>query len=211
MFSRKSRVRRSMATRSLAYSMELEAAHLSKDLLKPYWTLCSVNAVVTNLLARKRSAFSMQEEPSSPALSPSSKFGSSGADSNRLGSGRSTTTTTETTAEGRCKLAWCTTFFALTTVFTATVSTLAVATWATTSASTSLTTFITTHHTARRSVAALLLDVGSGNDLSGQVQPFTQVVETLRGESVIVILPGELSLEVAAGGQGLASLDDLDM
>jgi hypothetical protein len=38
-------------------------------------------------------------------------------------------------------------------------------------------------------MAALLLDVGGRDDLSGQVQPFAQVVETLGGESVVVVLP----------------------
>lgn len=33
---------------------------------------------------------------------------------------------------------------------------------------------------------ALLLDVGSGNDLGGQVEPLAQVVETLGGEGVVV-------------------------
>ena len=56
---------------------------------------------------------------------------------------------------------------------------------------------------------ALLLDVGLGNDLGREVEPLAEVVKTLRGEGVVVPLPGELGLEVAAGGQGLASLDDL--
>ena len=38
----------------------------------------------------------------------------------------------------------------------------------------------TTKHTTRRSVGALLLDVGSRNNLGRKVQPFTQVVETLK-------------------------------
>ena len=59
-------------------------------------------------------------------------------------------------------------------------------------------------------MAALLLDVRGRNDLSGQVQPFAQVVETLGSKSIVVVLPGELCLEVAARGEGLASLDDLE-
>lgn len=55
---------------------------------------------------------------------------------------------------------------------------------------------------------ALLLDVSGRNDLSGEVKPFAEVVETLGGQGVVVVLPGELGLDVAAGGQGLASLDD---
>lgn len=56
---------------------------------------------------------------------------------------------------------------------------------------------------------ALLLDVGLRNDLGGEVEPLAEVVKTLGGEGVVVPLPGELGLEVAAGSQGLASLDDL--
>lgn len=58
-------------------------------------------------------------------------------------------------------------------------------------------------------MGALLLDVGSGDNLSRDVQPLAEVVEALGGEGVVVVLPGELGLEVAAGSQGLASLDDL--
>jgi hypothetical protein len=55
---------------------------------------------------------------------------------------------------------------------------------------------------------SLLLDVGCWNNLSGEVEPFAEVVETLWGESVVVVLPRELSLDVSTGGQRLASLDD---
>lgn len=55
---------------------------------------------------------------------------------------------------------------------------------------------------------SLLLDVCSGNDLGGEVEPLSEVVETLGGEGVVVVLPGELGLDVAAGVQGLESLDD---
>lgn len=54
-----------------------------------------------------------------------------------------------------------------------------------------------------------LLDVRCGDDFSGEVQPLTEVLETLGGEGVVVVLPGELSLEVVAGGERLASFDDL--
>lgn len=33
---------------------------------------------------------------------------------------------------------------------------------------------------------ALLLDVGLGNDLGGEVEPLAEVVEALRGEGVVV-------------------------
>lgn len=68
---------------------------------------------------------------------------------------------------------------------------------------------LVTHHATRRSVRALLLDVGGRDDLSREVEPLAEVVETLGGEGVVVVLPGELGLEVAPGGQGLAGLDDL--
>lgn len=55
----------------------------------------------------------------------------------------------------------------------------------------------------------LLLDVGSGYNLSGQMEPFAEVVETLGGEGVVVVLPGEAGLKVAARGERLAGLDHL--
>jgi len=94
-------------------------------------------------------------------------------------------------------------------ILTTAVATLAVTTGATTSTTTAL-AGVTTKHAARGSVRALLLDVGLGNDLGGKVQPLAEVVKTLGGEGVVVPLPGELGLEVAAGSQGLASLDDLE-
>lgn len=36
---------------------------------------------------------------------------------------------------------------------------------------------------------ALLLDVCSGHDLGGQVEPFAEVVETFGGQGVVVPLP----------------------
>lgn len=55
---------------------------------------------------------------------------------------------------------------------------------------------------------SLLLDVCSRNNLGGEVEPFTEVIETLGGEGVVIVLPGELGLDVAAGVQGLEGLDD---
>jgi len=60
-------------------------------------------------------------------------------------------------------------------------------------------------------MAALLFDVSGGDDLSWQVKPFAQVVEALGGECVVIVLPGELGLEVAAGSEGLACLDDKEV
>ena len=55
----------------------------------------------------------------------------------------------------------------------------------------------------------MLLNVRSGDNLSGKVEPFTEVVETLRSESVVVVLPRELSLDIAAGGERLAGFDNI--
>lgn len=60
-------------------------------------------------------------------------------------------------------------------------------------------------------MGSLLLDVGSRDNLSGEMEPFAEVIETLWGESVVVVLPAELSLDVSAGGEGLASLDDVEV
>jgi hypothetical protein len=59
-------------------------------------------------------------------------------------------------------------------------------------------------------VRALLLDVGCWDDLGGEMKPLSEVVKAFRREGVVVPLPGELGLEVAAGGQGLARFDDLN-
>jgi len=66
-------------------------------------------------------------------------------------------------------------------------------------------------HAAGWDVRPLLLDVGSRNDLSGQMKPLPEVVETSWGQGVVVILPGELSLDIAAGLEGLESLDDVEV
>lgn len=58
-------------------------------------------------------------------------------------------------------------------------------------------------------MAALLLDVGSRHDLGGQVKPFAEIVETFGGQGVVVVLPGELGLDIAARSEGLERLDDL--
>lgn len=55
---------------------------------------------------------------------------------------------------------------------------------------------------------SLLLNVGSGNDLSGEVKPFAEVVETLGGQGVVVVLPRELGLDIAARVERLQSLDN---
>lgn len=50
--------------------------------------------------------------------------------------------------------------------------------------------------------------MGSRNDLGRQVKPFPEVIETLGGQGVVIILPRKLSLYIAAGSEGLSSLDD---
>lgn len=84
---------------------------------------------------------------------------------------------------------------------TATVA-LAVATAAAATAGTPL--GVAAEHAAGRSVRALLLDVRLGHDLGGEVEPLAEVVEALGGEGVVVPLPGEAGLQVAAGGERLA-------
>lgn len=41
--------------------------------------------------------------------------------------------------------------------------------------------------------------------------PFTEVLNALRGENVVVPLPRELSLHVALGGKALQGLDNLEV
>ena len=58
-------------------------------------------------------------------------------------------------------------------------------------------------------MGTLLLDMCRGDDFGRQVKPFAEIVKTFGGESVVIVLPGELGLEVAAGGQRLTGFDDL--
>lgn len=93
------------------------------------------------------------------------------------------------------------------------VSTLTVTTVAATTTATKWPplTLALAEHATRGSVGALLLDVRRGNNLGGEVQPLAEVVETLGGQGVVVVLPGELGLDIAAGGERLASLDDKEV
>jgi hypothetical protein len=113
-----------------------------------------------------------------------------------------TTATAEATAEAGSELARGTTLLGL--LLTATVATLTGSTGATLA-------LLTTHHAARGGVRTLLLDVGSGNNLGGKVEPLAEVVKTLGGEGVVVVLPRELGLDKAAGVQGLAGLDHVEV
>lgn len=86
----------------------------------------------------------------------------------------------------RVELAGGTTLLATLTSITTSVATLAVTTALTTATAEGAATLLLTEHATRGSVRALLLDVGSRNDLGGQVEPLAQVVETLGGEGVVV-------------------------
>ena len=57
----------------------------------------------------------------------------------------------------------------------------------------------------------MLLDVSRGDNLSGHVEPFAEVVETFRSESIVVILPRELGLDIATGSKRLARLDNVEI
>ena len=60
-------------------------------------------------------------------------------------------------------------------------------------------------------MGTLLLDVGSWDNLGWEMEPLAQVVETLWGEGVVVVLPRELGLDVTTGGERLAGLDDVQV
>lgn len=86
----------------------------------------------------------------------------------------------------RVELAGGATLLALTSV-TSSVSTLTVATVATTATATERSAaLLVAEHATGRGVRSLLLDVGGGDDLGGEVEPLAEVVETLRGEGVVV-------------------------
>lgn len=88
----------------------------------------------------------------------------------------------------RVELARGTTLLALTSI-TSSVATLTVATVATVATATATersAALLVTEHAAGGSVGSLLLDVGGRNDLGGQVEPLSEVVETLRSQGVVV-------------------------
>jgi hypothetical protein len=128
---------------------------------------------------------------------------------NCLRSRSSTTSAAKATTELGLELARGSTLSLLAGVTAAVAVTVTTTVTATsTTATTTALTVVTAEHTPGRS-RALLLDVGLGNDLGREVEPFAEVVETLRGEGVVVPLPREAGLEVTARGQRLASLDDV--
>jgi len=50
---------------------------------------------------------------------------------------------------------------------------------------------------------------GGGDNLRGQVEVIPQVLDTLVGEAPVIMSPGELLLDIAAGLEGGQGLDDL--
>lgn len=92
------------------------------------------------------------------------------------------------------------------TVETSAVTTLATLTVTTVTAGA---TVVTTGHATGRSVGAGSLNVGRGDNLGGEVEPLAEEGKTLLSQSVVVVLPRELGLDEALGGERLASLDDL--
>lgn len=128
--------------------------------------------------------------------------------------GRGATATTEATTERRLEASGRTALLALTSVpaaVTALTVTPLAATATTAAERPALALALGAHHAAGRSVGSLLLDVGGGNDLSGKVQPLAEVVETLGGEGVVIVLPREAGLHVAARVERLAGLDDIEV
>jgi len=65
--------------------------------------------------------------------------------------------------------------------------------------------------TATSGLGASGLLVGGGNDTVGETQPVSKVLNTRVGESVVVVLPRESGLGVTLGGQGLESLDNVEV
>jgi hypothetical protein len=64
---------------------------------------------------------------------------------------------------------------------------------------------------AARSRGTSSLLEGCGEDLGRQVEVLAQVLNTGIGQSVVVVLPRELGLDVLLRVQGLKSLDDLQV
>jgi hypothetical protein len=120
-------------------------------------------------------------------------------------SARRTASTTKSTTEARLESTR-RALLALASIPTPIVATLALATGTATATASPL---VTGKHAAWWGVGALLLDVGLRHDFGGEMEPLAEVVETLGRQGVVVPLPGELRLDVAAGGEGLHCLDNL--
>jgi hypothetical protein len=65
--------------------------------------------------------------------------------------------------------------------------------------------------TATSGLGASGLLVSGGNDTVGETQPVSEVLNTRVSESVVVVLPRESGLGVTLGGQGLKSLDNVEV
>jgi hypothetical protein len=57
----------------------------------------------------------------------------------------------------------------------------------------------------------LLLDVRSWDNLGWEMEPLAEVIEPLRSEGVVVVLPRELGLDVSTGCKRLACLDNVQV
>jgi len=60
-------------------------------------------------------------------------------------------------------------------------------------------------------MAGLLLDVGSWDNLGWEMEPLAEVVNSGVGQSVVVVLPSELGLDISPGVEGLECLDDIEV
>lgn len=107
--------------------------------------------------------------------------------------GRVATASAEATTElGREFTRGSTTLFSTFTSIATTVSTLTFTTIATatsTASTRAALTVISTNHTLRWGVRSLLLDVCGGNNLGREMEPFTEVIQTLGSETVVIVLP----------------------
>ena len=75
----------------------------------------------------------------------------------------------------------------------------------------STSSWTTTRWETRSSLSWSTLQSGQRQDSLWNVQLMSQELYTLVGQGVVVVLPGELSLNVTLGGQGLQSLDDVQV
>lgn len=60
-------------------------------------------------------------------------------------------------------------------------------------------------------MASSLLDVGGWDDLSWEMEPLAEVVETSWGQGVVVVLPAEAGVQVSLRGERLGGLDDIEV
>jgi len=60
-------------------------------------------------------------------------------------------------------------------------------------------------------MGGLLLDVGSWDNLSWEMEPLAEVVNSGISQGIVVVLPGKLGLDVSSGVEGLEGLDDKEV